>query len=231
MPEDLSIFGSAIALSGDTLAISSQDDDSAAYHSGSVYVFTRGGDRWSEQQRLVLQPAIDRAAFGFSVDVNGDTLAVGAPRVGTSADSTSPGDVHIYTRTGDRWAQTAVVAGPPPPSSDGFGSGVAIADDLLLVGASTESGSARGLNGDPSMRGAPNAGAAYLYARTGDGWKLSTYLKASNAAAGDRFGWSVALMQDSAVVGAIFKSNTTTRPSSAGSANAPNGAGAVFVFR
>jgi hypothetical protein len=231
VPEDLSVFGSAIDVSGDTIVIAAQDDDSVAYHAGSVYVFTRAGDRWSELQRLVLEPAIDRAGFGFSLDLNGDTLAVGAPRVETNTNSAYPGDVRIYTRTDDRWAQSAIVTGPPPPSSDGFGSGVALGDDLLLVGAHTESGSARGLSGDPAMRGAPGAGAAYLYARTADGWKLSTYIKASNATAGDRFGWSVALTQDSAVVGAVFKSNSASSPSSGTRGDAPPGAGAVFVFR
>ena len=54
------------------------------------------------------------------------------------------------------------------------------------------------------------AGAAYVFLRDAGVWAQQAYLKASNALFGDRFGVSVAVSGDTAVVGAIFEDSCAT---------------------
>src|ERR1700688_503300 len=92
-----SVFGSALALSGDTLAIGAGAEASP---SSSVYVYVRAAGVWSLQAHL--QPA--RAAglgFGTALALAGDALAVGAPG---SIAGTAAGAVHVYARTGGTWS-------------------------------------------------------------------------------------------------------------------------------
>lgn len=63
--------------------------------------------------------------------------------------------------------------------------------DTALVGA-YQHNSARG----------PNVGAAHVFVRSGTTWSQQAELSASDGAAGDRFGYAVALSGDTALVGA-----------------------------
>lgn len=65
--------------------------------------------------------------------------------------------------------------------------------DTLVVGAPRERSSTTGINGDPFDNSLVEAGAAYVYVRTGSGWSQQAYVKASNTGAYDQFGESVAL--------------------------------------
>ena len=99
-----------------------------------------------------------------------------------------------------------------------FGSSVAVSGDTAIVGASTESSSATGVNGDESDNSAGGAGAAYVFVRNGVTWSQQAYLKASNTEMQDRFGISVAIDGDTGVVGAELQPSQGTR------------SGAAYVF-
>lgn len=83
-------FGVSLALSGDTLAVSADFEDSSdvgmngdetlddAQDSGAVYLFTRTGGVWSQYAYLKASNTEFDDRFGASVDLSGDTLAVGA---------------------------------------------------------------------------------------------------------------------------------------------------------
>ncbi len=83
-------FGFSVALAGDTLAVGvpgeasaatgidgNQTDNNAA-GSGAVYVFTRTNEVWSQQAYVKASNTEANDEFGFSVALDGDTLAVGA---------------------------------------------------------------------------------------------------------------------------------------------------------
>lgn len=106
--------------------------------------------------------------------------------------------------------QTALVAATTG-RGDWFGESVAISGDTLVVGAHGEVGT----------------GAAYAFTRLDDGWTQQAYLKASNADAGDRFGSSVAISNDTLVVGAPYESSSADGGESD---NSSNRAGAAYVF-
>jgi FG-GAP repeat len=73
-------FGSSVAISGETVVVGSPLDDGATGGSqGSVYVFSRSGGVWSQQQELVASDAAVGDFFGISVAISGETVVVGAP--------------------------------------------------------------------------------------------------------------------------------------------------------
>src|SRR5262249_25540003 len=73
------MFGSSVALSGDTLVVGSPEESSNAPSAGAVYVFTRTGTTWSQQAYLKASNTAQNAHFGASVALSGDTLVVGSP--------------------------------------------------------------------------------------------------------------------------------------------------------
>jgi hypothetical protein len=150
--------------------------------------------------------------FGISVALAGDTLAVGAygeasGATGGQADNSAinAGAVYVFVRTGATWTQQAYLKAPNTGAGDLFGYSVALSGDTLAIGAPNESSGATGVN--PASGQADNsaiqAGAVYVFVRTGTTWTQQAYLKASNTGAGDLFGWSVALSGDTLAVGAV----------------------------
>ena len=75
-------------------------------------------------------------------------------------------------------------------TGDYFGWSVALSGDYALVGAYKDDD-----NGSSS-------GSAYVFVRSGSSWSQQAKLLASDGAADDRFGYSVALSGDYALVGA-----------------------------
>ncbi len=115
------------------------------------------------------------------------------------------------------------------PDLLGFGQSVALDGDTLAVGASDPS-CATGVNGNQSDRSCPNAGAVYVFTRTGGTWSQQAYLKASNTESGDSFGTSVSLSGDTLAVGAPQEYSCTTGVNGNQADNGCVAAGAVYVF-
>ena len=85
-----------------------------------------------------------------------------------------------------------------PGKEDWFGVRIAISGDgnTVAVGAQNEDSAAKGINGKQDDDSAPEAGAVYLFTRSGTTWTQHSYVKASNTRAGDEFGSSIALTRD-----------------------------------
>jgi hypothetical protein len=229
-PHDQSVFGSAVSLSGDTLAIGAMEDSAAVSRGGVAHVFTRRADTWTEQQRI--DPRLKEAEFGCTVALRVDRLIVSAPHVmAPDFPDQPPGEVHVFDRVNGSFVESAVLVNPLPERHDCFGYSVALGDDVIAVSAVWESGSSHGLGGDLGARDALHAGAAYLFARTSQGWKHTTYIKASNPSPDDRFGTSLALSGDAIVLGAIHEANSATGINPTGDDESVKGAGAVYVYR
>jgi hypothetical protein len=95
---DNDVFGLSVALDGDTLAVGASFEDSnatgvngdqfdnSAGASGAVYVFTRDASSvWSQQSYVKASNTGAGDRFGISVDVDGDTLVVGASEEDSNA--------------------------------------------------------------------------------------------------------------------------------------------------
>jgi hypothetical protein len=93
---------------------------------------------------------------------------------------------------------------------DYFAKTVAISDDTVVIGATAEDSNATGLNGNQSDHSANSSGAAYAFVRSGTTWTQQAYLKASNTGVDDTFGHSVAVSDNTVVVGAFGESSSAT---------------------
>lgn len=238
-------FGHSVSLSGDgnTLASGARHEANSGSH-GAVYVFTRTGSNWSQQAYVKASNA--GGGFGYSVALSGDgvTLAVGALNEasnatginGDQADNSalSSGAVYVFIRSGSIWSQQAYVKASNTDAGDAFGISVSLADDgsTLAVGASQESSSAVGIDGDQTDNSVMHSGAVYLFTRSGSTWSQQAYVKASNSGTSDRFGYHVALSGDgnTLAVGARLEASNATGINGNQTNNSLPGAGAVYVF-
>jgi cysteine-rich repeat protein len=248
-------FGSSVALSADgsTLAVGAIGEDSSATgvggdqinnnssSSGAVYVFTRSGTTWIQQAYVKGQGlsgfSNSNAQFGRSVALSNDgsTLAVGSPQETFYATAwVNAGKVYVFTRSTTTWSLQAAMNASSADGNDHFGFSIALSGDgsTLAVGAPEEDGSATGINGTQTNNATPDAGAAYVFKRSGTTWSQQFYIKASNTEAGDRFGSSVALSVDASMlaVGAPGEDSAATAVGGNQTSNAALDAGAVYVF-
>ena len=128
-------------------------------------------------------------------------------------------------------AQRAYIKASNTNAGDIFGGSVALSADgsTLAVGAVGEASLGFGNQADNS---AANAGAVYVFSRTGMTWTQQAYVKASNAQASDTFGRSVTLSADGSTlaVGAYFESSAATGVGGDQTSNAAADSGAVYVY-
>lgn len=155
-------------------------------------------------------------AFGYSVALHGDTLAVGAiledssaTGVGTSSQETDDntrkeaGAVYIFRRSNHVWRQEAYLKASNSGFEDQFGNSVSLHGDRLAVGAYVEDNSASGVNPPGQLDNSlQNSGAVYVFRRTGAEWVQEAYFKSPRPDTSDHFGVNVAISADTLVVGA-----------------------------
>ena len=127
-------------------------------------------------------------------------------------------------------AQQAYAKASNPGASDVFGTAVAISGDTMVIGAYGEDSAATGVNGIQNDNTSADAGAAYVFVRSGGVWSQQAYLKASNTNVGDQFGFSVAISGDTIVVGANQEDSAATGINGNQNDNSATSAGAVYVF-
>jgi predicted amidohydrolase len=184
-------FGFAASLSGDTVVIGAPSDDTlAGINTGSAYVFVRSGTTWAAQEKLLAPDAAEGDDFGFAVSASGDTVAVGAFAADT-ATTVDGGSAYVFVRSGTTWSLQQKLLASDAASGDYFGLTVSVFGDALAVGAV--------LHDTPA---GVDAGAAYVFARSGGTWTELRELTAPDGMAGDFFGKSVALSGDTVVAGA-----------------------------
>jgi len=192
-------FGSAVSVSGDTVAIGAHGDDVNGFYSGSAYVYVRPGTGWTTTSsftaKLTASDGAARDFFGGAVSIDGDALVVGA-----GGFDDTPGAAYVYVRPGTGWATTAdfdaKLTAADGAAGDHFGSALDISGDTVVVGA-----------GDDDPYGA-RSGSAYVYVRPGTGWTTTdafdAKLTAGDGEADDYFGYSVSISGDAAVIGAKY---------------------------
>jgi len=253
-------FGLAVALSGDgnTLAVGAFGEDSnatgingnqadnSAAGAGAVYVFTRSAGVWSQQAYVKASNAAGGDDFGLSVALSfdGSTLAVGAFGEdsnatginGNQADNSAAGAgaVYVFTRSAGVWSQQAYVKASNADGGDRFGYRVGLSVDgsTLAVVAIGERSNATGINGNQADNSIVNAGAAYVFARSGGVWSQQAYIKASNTGNGGEYGNSMALSADGstlAVGSGLERSNALGINGDQTNSSAPL-SGAVYVY-
>ena len=189
-------FGFSVAVDGDTIVVGAHLDDhtdgdgDTDDDEGAAYVFTKPYNGWADSNETTKLIASDTAAddeFGFSVAVDGDTIVVGAHQNDADQNDNDEGAAYIFTKVSGVWGQKAKFTADDAAANDEFGISVAVHGDTAVIGA---------------RQGDTRNGAAYVFTKVSGAWSQKAKLIASDGAADDAFGISVAVHGETVVVGA-----------------------------
>jgi VCBS repeat-containing protein len=186
-PEDSPLgggFGMSVAVSGDTIAVGTPYVTS---QTGAVYIFTRSGTTWTQQQKLTASDGESEDYFGLVVDLDGDTVLAGAP-----GDEGRVGSAYVFTRASGVWTPQQKITATGGVVGDEFGYAAALDGDTAIIGA-------------PYLDVAANdsVGAAYVFTRSGNTWAQGQTLGPSTTSAYQYYGNAIDIDAGTAIVGGI----------------------------
>lgn len=187
-PTDLNAqdsFAFDIDLDAGRAVVGAPGDNEAASDGGSVYVMDEASG-WSAIKLTASDPDSVHF-FGNSVAIDGDTIAVGAPRDDTQASDA--GAVYVFEFDGLDWNEVQKLTPAGLDAGDRFGIVVALDGDVLMGAAA-----------DDDDFGS-NSGAVYVYRRAGGTWLAEGKLAPGDLAANDSFGFDIAVDGDTALIG------------------------------
>lgn len=200
-------FGYSVSISGDTTVVGAIGDNHAGgLDAGAAYAFVRSGAVWAQQQKLTASDAAGGDNFGVAVSLHGDTAVVGS--IFDDDSGRDSGAAYVFVRSGTVWTQQQKLTAADATANDWFGASVAVSGETAVVGAYAD-----------DHAGGSDAGAAYVFVRTGTIWTQQQKLTAADPADSDEFGYSVAVSGNTVVVGAELDDD----------AGASSGAAYVFV--
>jgi hypothetical protein len=145
----------------------------------------------AELYKLIAPDGALNDGFGSSVDIEADTLVVGAPRARGGANNLAQGAVYVFVRTNAGWIFQAKLKPSETSINEGFGRNVSISGDTVVVGAQMA-----------NVGTTPTQGTAYIFVRNGSDWSFQQKISADDGVAGAQFGVSVAIDSDKIIVGA-----------------------------
>ena len=179
-------LGSAVGFFGTTAIIGAPGHNAGT---GTVYVFIRSGDTWTQKAELTASDAAAGDHFGTSVAIYGSNVVIGAPD-----KNSNTGAVYVFTGSGSTWTQKTELTASDAAAGDYFGTSVGIHGSTLVAGAPGKNS---------------HTGAAYVFASSAGVWSQQAKLTASDGAAGDYFGNSVATSGTVTAVGAPDRNSST----------------------
>jgi hypothetical protein len=176
-------FGENVDISGDYALIGSQSN----YYNtnlGTAYIYKNTNETWTLQAELTSSETGRGYSSIQSVAISEDYAAVG--------QSGSTGPVYIFARDGDSWNQQTIlnVSGGLFSSNDTSNNRISLDDDTIIIGSSS------GLNN------VYLSGSAHIFVSDGENWSKQAVLTPSDVDSYDRFGYSVDIDGDYAVIGA-----------------------------
>lgn len=186
-------YGGSVALSADGTRALVAHTGASGFVAGAVHVMVRVGPGWVEEAALVAPDATSGDTFGLSVALSADATraAVGAPGDDTTAGANA-GSVRTFVRSGTTWSPEATLEAAIGAANDALGERVAIsADGRRIVASAT---------GDDTAAGA-ESGSVRVFSLAGAVWTEDAVLVPSWGAAGQNFGFSVAISDDGTRVG------------------------------
>jgi hypothetical protein len=242
-------FGTALALSadGNTLAVGTPAEDSGAMtiggietdnsvtEAGAVYVFTRSGVTWSQQEYIKPSQLDFGDFFGnrLALSSDGSTLVAVAP--GNDSTIANSGTSFVFSRSGVTWSELTILKAPNAGDNDQFGFDVAISGDsnAVIVGAGYEDGGGTGVDADPADNSSQDSGAAYVWGRaSGADYTFAAYTKPPVLSVGDQFGASVAMSYDhrTAAISMPYEDSGTNGVNGSATDESASDSGAVYIL-
>ena len=182
-------FGISVAIDGDTALVGAHRTNEPLADCGTVYVFDRSGESWSQTAKITAPDPDSFAYFGFSVGISGDTAIIGATR--DDEEGIDAGAAYIFVRNEFGWTPQAKLFGNNTEADDNFGYAVDVDGDFAIVTS-------------PKNRG---GGSAYIYRREGIEWeqkrnRVRIRMIPIDPDGATSFGVSVDIKGETAVIGA-----------------------------
>ncbi len=181
-------FGFTVATLPGTIVVGA---DGHAKDAGRVYVFTQSAHGWHQSAELVGSDTVAGDLFGFSL-----AAAPGMVVVSGYNHAKDAGRVYVFTQSAHGWHQSAELVGSDTVAGDYFGTSLAAAPGVVVVGAI---GHAKG------------AGRVYVFTQSAHGWHQTAELVGSGTVADSGFGTSVGASPGTIVVGADGPAKETGR--------------------
>lgn len=203
-------FGADVAISGATIVVGAPSSERNGSPTGASFAFVRTGDQWIQQSIPLFDPAGTSGDYsGGAVAVLGDLALVGAPQDNANG-ILGAGSALLFQRTGTAWNHIAQPFLPDAGSDDEFGTAVALANGLAIVGAPRSR----------SYGGTPQVGKVYTFGVVQSSWQLLDRLQLPDGANQDQFGYRMAIDRDTLLVAAPFQERGEV-----------DQAGGVYVYR
>jgi hypothetical protein len=245
-------FGASVALGNDTLlvgapeedsnatTINGNDKDNSAGEAGAAYLFARANGAWTQLAYVKAPNTGGGDRFGERVALFNEHLAIAAPYedsdakgLGGEQANNAAGDsgaVFTFARQGNNVVFQAYVKASNSGAGDRFGTGLALFNDVLVIGAPLEDSDGTGINGNQMSNAASDSGAVYVFRRANP-WMQQAYVKAQVVDPGDHFGEAVAYSGNYLVIGAPDEDSSITAPNNGALDNNAKESGALYVFR
>ena len=178
------LFGTSLALDGDTAIIGAPTLTYNFNHAGWAYVFTSSNGTWTEGQKIIPDETAIGDQFGYAVGLAGDTALITS-----TGNQFAHGAAFVFRNDGGEWTESQQLAPTDSASGDEFGNVLAMSGTTAIIGAQ------RLMVGD-------HQGAAYVFAADATGtWSQTQQFTETSGTSLDFFGGAVAFDGTTALVG------------------------------
>lgn len=191
-------FGYSVSVYGTRLLVGMPRDSDNGNESGSAYIYELVDNNWSLMGKILPQDGTNGDLFGSSVSLQSDRAIIGAYG--------NMGSAYIFDLNAGEWIQSAKLQANDAAIDDFFGYSVSLSGQRALIGAYGDDDS--GLN----------SGSVYVFDFNGTNWSQSEKLIANDNETDDKFGFSVSLNNNRALIGAI------------GDDDVANASGAAYLY-
>jgi cyclophilin family peptidyl-prolyl cis-trans isomerase len=194
-------FGLSVSIDSNYAIIGAPREN---YYTGAAYIFEYNDGNWTQQAKLTASDGVSVDFFGGSVSISANHAIIGAP-----GDDDFYGAAYIFECNDGNWTEQAKLVASDDDAGDFFGHSVSISGDCAIVGA--------WLNDTYGIED----GAAYIFYRNEGGtnnWGQQAMLSPTDAASHNKFGYSVSINGEYALVGAIGDGLGGSHPDHIGSA-------------
>ncbi|HPF41090.1 MAG TPA: hypothetical protein P5081_14300 [Phycisphaerae bacterium] len=186
-------FGSAVAVSDDTVVVGDYLDNQLGHWAGAVYVFRKSSGAWGMIAKLTASDGMADDRLGRCVAIRGDTLIASSYTAGAN------GAAYVFRETDGVWREVAKLTAEDGMENDYFGANIDFDGASVIVGARLH-------EDDESAKGA-----AYIFREVDGAWRQVAKLVSQDANSGGLFGYDVAIDGDTALVSEFYGGETSSR--------------------
>ncbi|MFD2255707.1 FG-GAP repeat protein [Luteolibacter algae] len=201
---ELDEFGTAVAISAGTVAVSAPFEDGNGAESGAVYLFDKQTGGWTERQILRAADASPGDFFGCSLAMDSERIAIGAR--GEDDVANASGAVYLFRKSSSGWLQETRLKSVMPVATAEMGTTVSLSAARLIAGAPK----------DPT--GGNNSGSATRFRLASGTWGEPVRMTAANQGPGDNYGSAVSIQGLDLAVGAESEDGADNLISASGAA-------------